>query len=82
MFSIDVAGLLKGSLVKSWLDADLEYERKVFALKTPRLDPRVGQPGEEEVPQVESQLDDHRKDAHSVDKDPSGVWVAAKSDHF
>ena len=82
MFSIDVAGLLKGSLVKSWLDADFEYERKVFTLKTPRLDPRVGQPGEEEVPQVEGQLDDHRKDAHSVDKEPSGVWVATKSDHF
>ena len=83
MFSIDVAGLLKGSLVKSWLDADLEYERKVLkTLKTPRLDSRVGQPGEEEVPQVEGQLDDNRKDAHSVDKDPSGVWVAAKSDHF
>ena len=82
MFSIDVAGLLKGSLVKSWLDADFEYERKVFTLKAPRLDPRVGQPGEQEVPQVEGQLDDHRKDAHSVDKEPTGVGVATESDHF
>ena len=77
-----VTSLLKSRLIPGGLDADLEYERKVFTLKTPRLDPRVGQPGEEEVPQVESQLDDHRKDAHSVDKDPSRVWVAAKSDHF
>ena len=61
MFSIDVAGLLKGSLVKSWLDADFEYEREVFTLKTPRLDPRVGQPGEQEVPQVEGQLNGDRK---------------------
>ena len=77
-----VTSLLKGRLIPSWLDADLEYERKVFTVKTPRLDPCVGQPGEEEVPQVEGQLDDHRKDAHSVDQKPSGVWVAAKSDHF
>ena len=77
-----VTSLLKGRLIPSGLDADLEYERKVFTLKTPRLDPRVGQPGEQEVPQIEGQLDDHRKDAHSVDKDPSGVWVAAKSDHY
>ena len=82
MFSIAVAGLLKGRLVKSWLDADFEYERKVFTLKALRLDPRVGQPGEQEVPQIEGQLDHHRKDAHSVDKEPSGVGVAAKSDHF
>ena len=63
MFSIDVAGLLKGSLVKSWLDADFEYEREVFSLKDPCLDPRVGQPGEQEVPQVEGQLDGYSKDA-------------------
>ena len=61
MFSIAVTGLLKGRLVKSWLGADFEYERKVFTLKTPRLDPRVGQPGEQEVPQVEGQLNGDRK---------------------
>ena len=61
MFSIAVTGLLKGRLVKSWLDADFEYERKVFTLKAPRLDPRVGQPGEQEVPQVEGQLNGDRK---------------------
>ena len=61
MFSIAVTGLLKGRLVKSWLDADFEYERKVFTLKTPRLDPGVGQPGEQEVPQVEGQLNGDRK---------------------
>ena len=56
-----VTSLLKGRLIPSWLDADLEYERKVFTLKTPRLDPRVGQPGEQEVPQVEGQLNGDRK---------------------
>ena len=82
MFSIDVAGLLKGSLVKSWLDADLEYERKVFALKTPRLDPRVGQPGEQEVPQVEGQLGEHGKSAHRVDQKPS-IWrLTTEATHF
>ena len=56
MFSIAVTGLLKGALVKSWLDADFEYEREVFTPKDPRLHPRVGQRGEQEVPQVERQL--------------------------
>ena len=63
MFSIAVTGLLKGTLVKSWLDADFEYERKVFTPKDPRLHPCVGQPGEQEVPQVEGQLNGDRKDA-------------------
>ena len=61
MFSIAVTGLLKGTLVKSWLDADFEYEREVFTLEAPRLDPCVGQPGEQEVPQVEGQLNGDRK---------------------
>ena len=63
MFSIAVTGLLKGRLVKSWLDADFEYEREVFSLKDLCLDPRVGQPGEQEVPQIEGQLNGDRKDA-------------------
>ena len=61
MFSIAVTGLLKGTLVKSWLDADFEYEREVFSLKDPCLHPCVGQPGEQEVPQVEGQLNGDRK---------------------
>ena len=77
-----VASLLEGGLVKSRLDADLEDEREVVALDGSRLHPCVGQPGEEEVPQVEGQLRDDCKCAKGVDQEPS-IWrLAAEVTHF
>ena len=78
---MSIASLLKGGLVKSWLDADLKYEREVFALKASRLHPCVGQPWEEEVPQVERQLGDDSKNAKRVDEKP-GIGGATEADHF
>ena len=66
-----VASLHQGGLVESRLNTNLKDERKVLALKVPRLDPRVGQAGEQEVPEVERQLGDDGKDANHVDEKPT-----------
>ena len=78
-----VASLLEGGLVKSRLGADLEDEGEVVvAFDGSRLDPGVGQPGEEEVPQVEGQLGDDCKRAKCVDQKPS-IWrLATEATHF
>ena len=79
---MSVASLLEGGLVESRLHADLKDEWKVVALNLSRLDPRVGQPGDEEVPQVERQLGDHGKNAERVDEKPT-VWrLATEAAHF
>ena len=79
---MSIASLFEGGLVKSRLDADLEDEWEVFALKGSRLDPRVGQPGDEEVPQVERQLGDHSKSANHVDQKPTILRLATEATHF
>ena len=79
---MSVASLLEGGLVESRLHADLKDEWEVVALNLSRLDPRVGQPGDEEVPQVERQLGDHGKNAERVDEKPT-VWrLATEAAHF
>ena len=79
---MSVASLLEGGLVKSRLDTDLKDEWEVVALNLSRLDPRVGQPRDEEVPQVERQLGDHCKNAERVDEKPT-VWrLATEAAHF
>ena len=78
---MSIASLLKGGLVKSWLDADLKDEWEVLALKASRLDPCVGQPREEKVPEVEPQLGDDCKNAKRVDQKPT-IWSATEATHF
>ena len=78
---MSIASLLKGGLVKSWLNADLKDEWEVFPLKASRLHPCVGQPWEEEVPQVERQLGDDGKNAKRVDQKP-GIGGATEANHF
>ena len=46
------------------------------------LHPSVGQPGEEEVPEVEGQLDHHSENANHVDQKPAIIWSATETDHF
>ena len=70
---MSIASLFEGGLVKSRLDTDLKDEWKVVAFDGSRLDPCVGQPGDEEVPQVERQLGDHGKNAERVDDKPT-IW--------
>ena len=69
-----VASFHEGGLVKSRLDADLEDEREVVAFDGSRLHPRVGQPRDEEVPQVEGQLGDHGEGANHVNQP---IWRLA-----
>ena len=77
-----VASLLEGGLVKSGLNADLKDEGEVVAFDGSRLDPGVGQPGEEEVLHVEGQLADHGESANGVDQKPS-IWrLATEATHF
>ena len=78
---MSIASLLKGGLVKSWLNAYLKDKWEVFPLKASRLHPCVGQPWEEEVPQVERQLGDDGKNAKRVDQKPS-IEGATEADHF
>ena len=46
------------------------------------LHPSVGQPGEEEVPEVEGQLGHHGENANHVDQKPAIIWSATETDHF
>ena len=78
---MSVASLLNGRLVKSRLDADLKDEWEVVALNASCLHPGVGQPGDEEVPQVERQLGDDGKNAKRVDQKPS-IEGATEANHF
>ena len=78
---MSIASLLKGGLVKSWLNTYLKDEWEVFPLKASRLHPCVGQPWEEEVPQVERQLGDDSKNAKRVDEKP-GIGGATEANHF
>ena len=79
--SVSVTCLFQRLLVKSRLDADSKYERKIVALKISCLYSCVGESGKKEVPEVERQLGDNCKKAEDVDKKQS-VWSAAKSAHF
>ena len=78
---MSVASFLDGGLVKRWLDAYLKDEWEVVALNASRLHPCVGQPEDEEVPQVERQLDDDGKNAKRVDQKP-GIGGATEANHF
>ena len=51
-------------------------------LNAPFLHPSVGQPGEEEVPEVEGQLGHHSENANHVDQKPAIIWSATETDHF